>query len=178
MPTDDSASEMLGRRRLDDLSQQLLGASFEALTPTQKSVIELVAAETPSRLAPGLEEDGDFWDRQADNVARFGGSWSFIGGFAVALALWVMWNLFGKSGGVAFDPYPFIFLNLMLSMLAAVQAPIILMSQNRQAQRDRRMAEHDYRINLRAELEIMHLHDKIDALEWRTAGRAEPSLDG
>ena len=85
----------------------------------------------------------------------------------MALTLWMAWNVFGRRTGLAFDPYPFIFLNLILSMLAAIQAPIIMMSQNRAAQRDREAAEHDYLVNLRAELEIMHLHDKIDAMRKR-----------
>ena len=77
------------------------------------------------------------------------------------------WNVLTRGFDLAFDPYPFIFLNLMLSMLAAIQAPIIMMSQNRAAERDRKAAEHDYIVNLRAELEIMHLHDKIDAMRKR-----------
>ena len=74
------------------------------------------------------------------------------------------WNELTRGHPLAFDPYPFIFLNLMLSMLAAIQAPVIMMSQNRAAARDRQAAEHDYVVNLRAELEIMHLHDKVDAM--------------
>ncbi|HOZ27795.1 MAG TPA: DUF1003 domain-containing protein, partial [Hyphomonadaceae bacterium] len=94
-----------------------------------------------------------------------GGSWGFIITFVVALALWVALNVLLATR--AFDPYPFIFLNLMLSMVAALQAPIIMMSQNRQALVDRAAAEHDYVVNLRAELEIMLLHDKLDALRER-----------
>lgn len=94
-------------------------------------------------------------------MAEIGGSWSFLGGFALALACWIGVNLALARWGDAFDPYPFIFLNLVLSTLAAVQAPVILMSQNRQADRDRQAAEHDYRVNLRAELEIMRLHDRL-----------------
>lgn len=97
----------------------------------------------------------------ADAVARFGGSWGFITGFLVFLALWTLANayLLGKQ---AFDPYPFIFLNLVLSMLAAIQAPIIMMAQNRQARHDRIDAAHDYEVNLKAEIEIMALHEKVD----------------
>jgi len=157
--------EGLAGRRREELAQELLGARYGDLTPTQQAVIDLIAAEAPSRLSPALaEDDRDFWERLADHVARVGGSWTFISGFAAALALWMGWNLLATSRGAAFDPYPFIFLNLILSMLAAVQAPVILMSQNRQAARDRAMAEHDYRVNLRAELEIMHLHDKLDLM--------------
>jgi len=95
-------------------------------------------------------------------VAAVGGSWGFIIAFGVVLVGWMGLNLALMSR--AFDPYPFIFLNLMLSTLAAIQAPVIMMSQNRQAAKDRVAAEHDYLVNLRAELEIMRLHDKLDAV--------------
>jgi uncharacterized membrane protein len=107
--------------------------------------------------------------RMADKIADFGGSWPFIGIFGVVLILWMLLNsilLITKP----FDPYPFIFLNLILSCLAAIQAPIIMMSQNRQEERDRIQAEHDYQINLKAELEIRHLHEKLDHLlmnQWQ-----------
>jgi len=110
-----------------------------------------------------------FSERIADKVAEFGGSWRFIIIFGVVLLLWITINslvLLIKP----FDPYPFIFLNLILSCLAAIQAPIIMMSQNRQETRDRLRAENDYRINLKAELEIRHLHAKIDQLlthQWQ-----------
>lgn len=105
----------------------------------------------------------------ADRLADFGGSWLFIGIFCGTLAIWIIMNsvvMLMKP----FDPYPYIFLNLILSCLAAIQAPVILMSQNRQEARDRIQAEHDYRINLKAELEIRHLHEKIDHLlmnQWQ-----------
>src|SRR6185295_7657582 len=121
--------------------------------------------EAPTGVSPELKVDErSFGQRLADQVAAVGGSWGFIIGFGVALVLWMGWNALGGRGRLAFDPYPFIFLNLMLSMLAAIQAPIIMMSQNRAAERDRESAEHDYVVNLRAELEIMHLHDKLDAM--------------
>ena len=150
------------------LSHELLGCPYEGLTPVQKSVIDLIAVEAPSSVDPKLMVDErSFWERLADRVAAIGGSWGFIFGFGAALALWMGWNALTKARGLAFDPYPFIFLNLLLSTLAAVQAPVIMMSQNRQAARDRQAAEHDYVVNLRAELEIMHLHDKLDALRSR-----------
>ena len=104
----------------------------------------------------------------ADKVASFGGSWVFISIFTAIMVTWVVLNSFvlirlGKS----FDPYPYILLNLFLSMLAAIQAPIILMSQNRQASKDRVSAEHDYEVNLKAEIEILMLHEKIDSLRER-----------
>ena len=103
--------------------------------------------------------------RAADQVAAFGGSWRFVGLFAAAVAGWMVVNavLLARQGST-FDAYPYILLNLFLSMLAAIQAPVILMSQNRQAQKDRLSAAHDYEVNLKAELEIMLLHDKIDLL--------------
>ncbi len=156
---------MADSKRLQDLSEGLLGIPYEALSEVQRSVIDLIASEAPSLLAPGLQaDDRTFWDRLADNVAKVGGSWNFIFGFGAGLFLWIGWNLINLHTSLAFDPYPFIFLNLLLSMLAAIQAPVIMMSQNRAAVRDREAAEHDYRVNLRAELEIMHLHDKLDAV--------------
>lgn len=156
---------MTKTERHSELAQQLLGCDYDALTPVQRSVIDLIATEAPSGLNPALQaDDRSFWDRTADRVAQIGGSWAFIFGFFLALTLWIGWNVLTRVFGLSFDPYPFIFLNLVLSMLAAIQAPVIMMSQNRQADRDREAAEHDYLVNLRAELEIMHLHDKVDAL--------------
>jgi len=150
------------------LSRQLLGADYDALTPVQRSVVDLIATEAPTGVDPMLTlDDRTPGQKLADRVAAIGGSWAFIGGFAVALALWMAWNAWGQGRGLAFDPFPFIFLNLLLSTLAAVQAPIIMMSQNRAAARDRASAEHDYLVNLRAELEIMHLHDKLDSVRHR-----------
>ena len=113
----------------------------------------------------GSEETGmlTFGQRAADDVAKFGGSWTFIMLFAVFLLCWSILNT-EILGRTAFDPYPYVFLNLILSMLAAIQAPIIMMSQNRLAQRDREMADHDYQTNLKAEIEIMALHEKFDAM--------------
>jgi uncharacterized membrane protein len=102
-------------------------------------------------------------ERLADKIATIGGSWHFIIGFGTFLLLWITANSLAFFWRPA-DPYPFILLNLMLSCLAAVQAPIIMMSQNRQEAKDRVRAEHDYRVNLKAELEIRHLHEKIDHL--------------
>jgi uncharacterized membrane protein len=98
-------------------------------------------------------------------VAAFGGSWTFIGIFASVLIAWIVLNsvILAKAHS-AFDPYPYILLNLFLSMIAAIQAPVIMMSQNRQAAKDRLDAAHDYEINLKAELEIAHLHQKMDEL--------------
>jgi uncharacterized membrane protein len=111
-----------------------------------------------------------FGERLSDQIAEFGGSWKFLITFGAVLLLWIVVN------GVvlvthAFDPYPFILLNLVLSCLAAVQAPIIMMSQNRAEARDRLRAENDYKVNLKAELEIRHLHEKLDHLLRRQYNR-------
>ena len=106
-----------------------------------------------------------FGERLADRIAAIGGSWAFIVAFVLALAAWIALNTVVLAARRAvFDPYPFILLNLALSTMAALQAPIIMMSQNRQATRDRLAAQHDYEVNLKAEVEIRALHDKLDAL--------------
>ncbi|WP_294330516.1 DUF1003 domain-containing protein [uncultured Sphingomonas sp.] len=110
-----------------------------------------------------FDERLTFGERLADRVAAVGGSWGFILGFGLFLAVWAVLNTVVLAAR-AFDPFPFIFLNLMLSMLAALQAPIIMMSQNRQAAKDRLEARLDYETNLRAEAQIEELHAKIDAL--------------
>lgn len=111
------------------------------------------------------EETLTFGQRLADKIAIFGGSWTFILLFLSSLAFWIALNTFVLTRlGKPFDPYPFIFLNLILSMLAALQAPVIMMSQNRYAAKDRVAAEHDYEVNLKAELEILALHQKVDTL--------------
>jgi uncharacterized membrane protein len=151
--------------RRAELAMGLLSCGYDELTPVQKSVIDLIATEAPSGVDPKLRGDSrTYWERLADRVAEIGGSWNFIFGFGIGLLLWIGWNLLTMKTRLSFDPYPFIFLNLILSMLAAIQAPVIMMSQNRAASRDREAAEHDYVVNLRAELEIMHLHDKVDAM--------------
>jgi uncharacterized membrane protein len=116
-----------------------------------------------------FDEQLTFGERMADRIAEFGGSWRFIAIFAAVLLVWIAVNsiiLILKP----FDPYPFILLNLVLSCLAAIQAPIIMMSQNRQEDKDRLQSQHDYLVNLKAELEIRHLHDKVDHLinnQWQ-----------
>ena len=112
-----------------------------------------------------LEENRRLGERVADRIASFGGSWTFILLFLLVLVAWVVLNsLVLARRGRAFDPYPYILLNLFLSMIAALQAPVIMMSQNRMAARDRLEATHDYEVNLMAEVEIRTLHDKLDRL--------------
>jgi len=111
-----------------------------------------------------FEERLTFGVRLADRIAALGGSWGFITAFLAALLAWIAYNAERPEG---FDPYPFILLNLVLSCLAALQAPVIMMSQNRMAAKDRIDARHDYEVNLKAEMEIMQLHTKIDDLQQR-----------
>jgi uncharacterized membrane protein len=163
-----------GSQPSDDLAKELLGKPYEALTPVQKSVIDLICAEAPNDIGAHLQFDQrSFWEKLADKVAEVGGSWAFIGSFAIFLVCWAGLNVWilGRYVAKPFDPYPFIFLNLLLSMLAAIQAPVIMMSQNRAAAKDRLQAEHDYMVNLRAELEIMRLHDKLDELRSSEIGK-------
>jgi len=127
-----------------------------------------------------FERKWSFGERLADRIAAFGGSWTFLICFGAFLALWIGMNSIVLVWRPP-DPYPFIFLNLILSCLAAIQAPIIMMSQNRQEAKDRIRSQHDYQVNLKAELEIRHLHDKIDHLlshQWdRLARIQEIQLD-
>ncbi len=161
------------RPAAQDIATQLLGTGYDALDARAQKVARHVAARThiARNLAQEAEPATTRGQRAADAVASFGGSWVFVGLFALTMLSWVGLNaalLFWR--GQTFDPYPYILLNLFLSMLAAIQAPIILMSQNRQAQKDRLGVEHDYEVNLKAELEIMLLHQKIDALretQWQ-----------
>jgi len=116
-----------------------------------------------------FEKELTVWERLSDRVAAFGGSWGFILTFFVIIVVWVVVNSL-ISLLRPFDPYPYIFLNLVLSLMAAIQAPIILMSQNRQDSKDRLRSEYDYRLNLKAELEVRHLNEKMDLLltqQWR-----------
>jgi uncharacterized membrane protein len=99
----------------------------------------------------------------SDKVAQFGGSWKFIIFFLILLAVWITYNAIAL-GKASFDPYPFILMNLILSCIAALQAPVIMMSQNRKEEIDRKRAENDYMVNLKAEIEIRNLHEKLDLL--------------
>jgi uncharacterized membrane protein len=151
----------------DEIASKLMGMPFDALDERAKRVARHVARRTPITRNAALEAEVQMTlgQRAADAVTSFGGSWLFVGLFTLCMVLWVGVNGFLlASQGRTFDPYPYILLNLFLSMMAAVQAPIILMSQNRQSEKDRISAEHDYEVNLKAELEIMLLHDKLDEL--------------
>ena len=141
------------------------------LTALEAQVVESLKAEEllAKNLNVEYEQQITLGEKLADKLADFGGSWRFIGIFGGVLFLWVAVNT-ALVLEKPFDPYPFIFLNLVLSCLAAIQAPVIMMSQNRQESKDRLRAEYDYRVNLKAELEIRHLHEKIDHLlmnQWQ-----------
>jgi uncharacterized membrane protein len=148
---------------LKDLEKTLLGKQVDELSSEEKEVLK--KARERRTVSTNAGEDflagSSLGQRLADAIARVGGSWSFIIGFLFFLVAWVVLNTVILSTR-PIDAYPFIFLNLILSMVAAIQAPIIMMSQNRQAERDRFMAAKDYEINLKAEIEVLALHHKID----------------
>jgi uncharacterized membrane protein len=149
------------KKYLEDLIQQEYGEVNQLETEVVKAIDsdELLSENIENQLREKLT----LGQRVADRIAVFGGSWTFIISFFSFIVGWVGLNIFILASR-PFDPYPFILLNLLLSCLAAIQAPIIMMSQNRQEQKDRQRSEHDYKINLKAELEIRLLHEKIDHL--------------
>jgi uncharacterized membrane protein len=153
------------------LAQRLLESDYANIPARERRVIERIARKVAVSRNTNSEHDKalTFGERLADRVASFGGSWTFMIIFAGVLLFWVALNSLMLAR--AFDPYPYILLNLFLSMLASIQAPIIMMSQNRQAAKDRLDAAHDYEVNLKAEIEIMALHEKLD--EMRTKDLAE-----
>ncbi|MBL8587367.1 MAG: DUF1003 domain-containing protein [Methylobacteriaceae bacterium] len=159
---------LIGRKALDRyrimLLEEMIAAEKGELSTLERNVAESLASNSTisANSAEQYEQrrsTGEIW---ADRIASFGGSWTFLGLFALTLAAWMGLN--AALAARAFDPYPYILLNLVLSCLAAVQAPIIMMSQKRQESKDRLRAMSDYQVNLKAELEIRHLHDKIDHL--------------
>jgi uncharacterized membrane protein len=147
---------------------ELLGEERGELTKLEQEVVQSLADH--ETLAENIEAEfaghRTFGERLSDHLASFGGSWTFIVSFGVMLLIWMAFNA-ATPEAERFDPYPFILLNLVLSCLAALQAPIIMMSQKRQEAKDRLRSENDYRVNLKAELEIRHLHEKIDHILTR-----------
>ena len=135
------------------------------MTELEQQVLEKMKSNkfVADNVEPELEREYTFAERLSDKIAEFGGSWKFIISFLLMMTVWMALNVFlyHEKG---FDPYPFILLNLVLSCLAALQAPIIMMSQNRQEDKDRVRSEHDYQVNLSAELQIRMLHEKLDYL--------------
>jgi len=129
----------------------------------EELIHELISGKVSKNINNAHDEKLSLGQRTADKIATFGGSWTFIIIFGVVLMIWIIGNAVILSSK-AFDPYPFVFLNLILSCLAAIQAPIIMMAQNRQSERDRLTAANDYLINLKSEIIIEDLHKKIDIL--------------
>ena len=155
-----------------DYVKEVLEDEIGELSALDNEVIESLQQHEilSSDVEKQFEKKLTFGERLSDRIAEFGGSWKFITIFAAVLIGWIVLNaVFLLNRG--FDPYPFILLNLILSCLAAVQAPVIMMSQNRAEARDRLRAENDYKVNLKAELEIRHLHEKIDHLLQRQYNR-------
>ncbi len=151
--------------------EELLKAEHGEFSELDRQVAESITKH--DTIAENIEEEFEehrtFGERLSDELASFGGSWAFLMAFFVVLAGWIAYNLLSGEAK-AFDAYPFILLNLILSCLAAIQAPIIMMSQKRQEAKDRLRALNDYRVNLKAELEIRHLHEKMDHLitkQWQ-----------
>ncbi|MFO1053010.1 MAG: DUF1003 domain-containing protein [Planctomycetota bacterium] len=148
-----------------DYVRSLLASERGEITNLEQQVLESLRQHEILARRPDGEDAAavGLGQRLADRIASFGGSWTFILSFLGVLVVWMAINLSWLTRN-PFDPYPFILLNLVLSCLAALQAPVIMMSQNRQEERDRRRAQHDYQVNLKAELEIRQLHQKIDHL--------------
>jgi len=148
--------------------EELLQAEHGEFTQLDRQVAESIARHDTiaENVEAEFEDQRSLGERMSDHLASFGGSWTFIIIFGVWLAMWVIFNQTVPSGE-RFDPYPYILLNLILSCLAAIQAPIIMMSQKRLEAKDRLRSESDYRVNLKAELEIRHLHEKMDHLITR-----------
>ena len=151
--------------------EELLQQEHGEFTELDRQVAESISNQ--DTIAENTEEEFEehrtLGEVLSDHLASFGGSWAFLISFFTVLVIWMGFNLFqGETS--AFDPYPFILLNLVLSCIAAIQAPIIMMSQKRQEAKDRLRAFNDYRVNLKAELEIRHLHEKMDYLiskQWQ-----------
>ncbi len=151
---------------------------------TDEEVLNLLADSKISVKPESGKEKYTLGQRAADAIAKFAGSWAFIFSFCGVLVLWMIMNILLAAG--AFDPYPFILLNLVLSCVAAIQAPLIMMSQNRQEEKDRRRAENDYKVNLKTEIMIEDLYDKVNAIlamqsaperQVREKHREEPKED-
>lgn len=160
------------------LAEELLGRPYDDLDEDEQRALHRVAS-TEIELDPDEIDvvNVKFGDRAADAVARVGGSWGFIIVFALILVSWMLINgPLKETFGVVWDEYPYIFLNLMLSTVAALQAPIIMMSQNRQSKKDRISNRHDYEVNLRTTVELLRLHRKIDRV-FNKLGQMQGSVE-
>ena len=151
-----------------EIARKLLETEIENLHPDERQAVEQFVnrGRVARNVLREFDEKLTFGQRVADQVAKFGGSWTFIFLFLSVLIVWMLFNTFVLARQ-AFDPYPYILLNLLLSCLAALQAPIIMMSQNRMAEKDRVQAKHDYEVNIKAELEILQIQEKINELRSR-----------
>ncbi|WP_434724810.1 DUF1003 domain-containing protein [Mesorhizobium sp. RIZ17] len=173
--------EELGRYRMRYM-EELLQQEHGEFSELDRQVVESIAKQDTisENSEEEFEEHRTFPDRVSDSMAAFGGSWWFLISFAAILLVWIGLNLV-QGESKAFDPYPFILLNLMLSCIAAIQAPVIMMSQKRQEVKDRLRSFNEYRVNLKAELEVRHLHEKLDYLisrQWtRLAEMQQMQLD-
>ena len=150
---------------LDDIRQDM----------SDEEVLNLLADRKIS-VSPENDKNYAFGQRAADAIAKFAGSWAFIFSFIGVLVFWMVINIIMASK--AFDPYPFILLNLVLSCVAAIQAPLIMMSQNRQEEKDRRRAENDYKVNLKTEIMIESLYNKLNAILAKQSALEKQLQDG
>ena len=159
------------KKYFEQLARALLGQPYNKLDGAERKVIDSIAQHTTvaENVNESFGESLTFGQRVADTVAAFGGSWKFIGLFFAFIFVWILMNSIWLVSVKAFDPYPFILLNLGLSSLAAFQAPIIMMSQNRQAAKERVKQDASFEINLKLELQVMRLHEKIDELSGKRA---------
>ncbi len=164
-----------------EIARRTLGKPAHELDEEEAQVIaDIESGQLSARDAADVADETSTWgEKLADRVAAVGGSWGFIITFSVILLGWMLLNSDVLSHfGMAFDPYQYIFLNLMLSTLAAIQAPVIMMSQNRQSAKDRLAASLDYRTNLRAEIDILRLHHKLDNAVTERLDSLEAKIDG
>jgi len=154
------------KKYFENLAKALFDLPFHKLESHQQKIVESIATQSPlpENINLVFHERLTFGQRLADKVAAFGGSWTFIIIFMLLMACWMAVNSYLILAEASFDPYPYILLNLGLSTLAALQAPIIMMSQNRQAAKDRMEITANYEVSLKTDLEIMRLHRKIDEL--------------
>lgn len=176
-----NSSEVICRRDLNQFRSRYVHGLLESekgeLTTLESEILDSLKAHDvlARNIETQFDQNWSLGERMADRIATFGGSWSFLFCFSGVLSIWIVVNslvMFYRP----FDPYPYILLNLILSCLASVQAPIIMMSQNRTEARDRLRSQHDYQVNLKAELEIRHLHEKLDHLlshQWERLARIQ-----
>ncbi|MFT7387088.1 MAG: putative membrane protein [Candidatus Endobugula sp.] len=154
------------KKYFENLAKALLGQSYDELNKSEQLVINSIAENTTvsENVNAAYRDSLTLGQRVADRVASFGGSWLFIGLFFLLIFVWMIINSYWLVSSDAFDPYPYILLNLGLSSLAAFQAPIIMMSQNRQNEKDRIKQDAAFQINLKLELEVMRVHERLDNL--------------